>query len=390
MDCKFPQSASEFLKEGERFRSELRDLKQRLAVPDYGWYPYESLSALEILTRLLQPVFTDVAEGLAAGPIADIGCGDGDLALFCAHLGAQVDAVDHRESNFNQMRGIAVLREELGLASEIHDIDLDGSFRLPRSDYRFAFFLGTLYHLKNPYYVLESLASRADWCILSTRIARVTPRGTPIEEEPVAYLLGAREANNDPTNYWIFSAAGLLRLLDRTGWTVLGCERVGEVLNSDPARPEADERMFVLLKSRSRYPELLVRPAYGWFEPENSAWRWTAKGFGLEVIPPAEAALAEFALRIEIPAPVLERNNQVRVICTIEGEPAGAVTCTKAETLEFRGRFPKGSATGPIRLDFKVESGYSPPPGDMRELGVIVPLLSESPGDRYRIPLRVS
>ncbi len=359
-------------------------------VPDYGWYPYESLSALETVATLLDPAFEEVAEALASGPIADIGCGDGDLALLSAHLGAQVDAVDHLESNFNQMRGIAVLRNALNLPVDVHDIDLDGRFRLPRSDYRFAFFLGTLYHLKNPYYVLESLASHADWCILSTRIARVTPRGACIEEEPVGYLLGAREANNDPTNYWIFSAAGLLRLLERAGWTVFGQERVGSVLESDPVRPEADERMFVLLKSRPRFPELLVRPSYGWFETESDAWRWTAKRFGLEVVPPVAAAPREFALRMEIPAPLLEGNNQVRVSCTIEGDPAGAVTCTKPETLEFRGQFPVSVPTGLILLDFLVKSSYSPSGGDLRDLGVIVPLLDKSPRDRYRIPFRVS
>jgi tRNA (mo5U34)-methyltransferase len=390
MHREFPGNANELLKEGERFRVALRDLKQRLAVADYGWYPYESLSALEILIRLLEPVFMEVAEGLASGPVADIGCGDGDLGLFWAHLGAQVDTLDHLESNFNQMRGIAVLQEGLDLSLSVHDIDLDGGFRLPRSDYRFVFFLGTLYHLKNPYYVLENLASRADWCILSTRVARVTPRQTRIEEEPVAYLLGPREANNDPTNYWIFSAAGLLRLLDRTGWTVLGCERIGQALNSDPVRAEADERMFALLRSRPRHRDLFVRPAYGWFEPESHAWRWTAKRFGLEVVPPADRTLSEFALRIEVPAPVLELSKQVRVTCIIDGDLAGAITCTRAETLEFRGRFPDSSARGTFHLDFEVESTYLPSGGDVRDLGVIVPLVDESQGNKYRIPFRVS
>lgn len=391
MHCKFPESANEFLKQGMRFRAELRDLKQRLVVPDYGWYPYESLSSLEMLTKLLEPVFDEVAKGLAAGPIADIGCGDGDLAFFCAQLGAQVDAIDHLESNFNQMRGVGVLREAFGLPLGVHDIDLNGGFRLPRSDYRFVFFLGTLYHLKNPFYVLEHLALNADWCMLSTRIARVTPRRIPIEEEPLAYLLGPREANNDPTNYWIFSISALRRLLDRTGWTVFGYERVGLTFNSDPIRPEADERLFALLKSRPRCPELLVRPVYGWFEPENNAWRWTAKSFGLEVVLPADITPSEFALRIEIPARRLESTKQLRVSCTIEGDLAGVVTCTRAEALEFRGRFPNPSAGQTLRLDFKVESSYFPAGSDVRDLGVMVPLLDESQANsRYRIPFRVS
>jgi len=78
------------------------------------------------------------------------------------------------------------------------------------------------------------------------------------------------------------------------------------------------------------------------------------------------------------------------VTCTIEGYPAGAITCTKPETLEFRGRFPSLSTRRAIQLDFQVESSYSPAAGDVRELGVIVPLLDKSPGNIHRIPFRVS
>jgi hypothetical protein len=65
---------------------------------------------------------------------------------------------------------------------------------------------------------------------------------------------------------------------------VLGQERIGPRLNSDPVRPEADERMFVLLKSRPRHPGLLVHALGGWYAPENDRWRWTAKSFALEVV----------------------------------------------------------------------------------------------------------
>ena len=52
--CDPPRTAGEFLRRGEMFRAELQALKHRLLVPDYGWYPYETLSALEILTRAVQ------------------------------------------------------------------------------------------------------------------------------------------------------------------------------------------------------------------------------------------------------------------------------------------------------------------------------------------------
>ena len=59
--CDFPRTASEFLRCSEMFRAELQALKHSLHVPDYGWYPYETLSALGILTKLIEPVFEEVA-----------------------------------------------------------------------------------------------------------------------------------------------------------------------------------------------------------------------------------------------------------------------------------------------------------------------------------------
>ena len=82
----------------------------------------------------------------------------------------------------------------------------------------------------------------------------------------------------------------------------LGHERTGQRLNSNPVHPEADERMFVLLKSRLRHPDLLVGALHGWYAPENDEWRWTAKSFALEVVPPADGTPSEFALRFQVPA----------------------------------------------------------------------------------------
>jgi len=56
--------------------------------------------------------------------------------------------------------------------------------------------------------------------------------------------------------------------------------------------------MFLLLKSKPRHPELIVRPVYGWYETENNAWRWTAKQFALDVVAPAGQPPSAFALRV--------------------------------------------------------------------------------------------
>jgi hypothetical protein len=368
---------------GNRLQEELRALKTRTAVPDYGWYPYESLASLPIVAELL----TRAPVEAMRGPIADLGCGDGDWSVLFARGGVEVDAIDHRESNFNQMRGADLLRRTLAPSMTLHDLDLDGNFKLPRRDYGLILFLGTLYHLKNPFHVLETLAAAGDWCVMSTRIAQLGPHtGARIEDEPVAYLLDRREANNDPTNFWIFTAAGLSRLAERTGWSVVASQRVGCTSDSDPVRADRDERIFVLLRSRTRHPELWVRPLEGWHAVETG-WRWTARRFGLEVALP-QSATAEFALRFTVPDVVLAAGAPVRMTCCSEGMLLGTISCEAAETIEFRGRFPEGTPPGAVlRLEFEVESGFRPE-GDTRDLGVIVPVLESR--NTQGIPFRIS
>ncbi len=129
-------------------------------------------------------------------------------------------------------------------------MDLDRQFTLPRERYGLVFLLGILYHLQNPYYVLRELAARSSHCLLSTKVARFAgPSRTPIADLPVAYLVAPDETNNDPTNYWILSPVGLERLAQRAGWLILDRLNVGNTTDSDPATPENDERMFLLLRS---------------------------------------------------------------------------------------------------------------------------------------------
>lgn len=380
-----PPTIDEFRRAGTAFAAELRALKRRVPIPGDGWYPYDTITALPLISDLLAPVYHEVFNDVGRGPIADVGCADGDFAMWFARMGCEVDAIDHDASNFNQLRGARLLARELSLPVDAHDIDLDRPFDLPRRDYALALFLGTLYHLKNPFYVLEALAERADWCLLSTRIAQLTPaRRLPMEQEPLAYLLGSREANNDPTNFWIFSFPGLLRLLDRAGWRIVGSTRQGCTVDSTPVDAAADERAFILAKSATRHPGLRARLLEGWHTIENDAFRWTAKRFALEVTTP-EGSRA-FALRFWAPEAVLA-SGLLRLSCTIAGQPAGTTTCDSPDPIEFRGSFPVAGTT--FRLDFSVESGFQPD-GDSRELGICVPLLDASQGHTQRIPFRIS
>ena len=149
------------------------------------------------------------------------------------------------------MRGVRALKDALESAVEIFELDVDDRFALPAPAYGLALFLGTLYHLKNPFYALETVARHARFCLLSTRIARFTPGGrVNFQDLPMAYLLDDREANADPTNYWIFSEAGLRRILQRSGWEVRAFTTTGDTCTSDPSAPAADERAFCFLRSR--------------------------------------------------------------------------------------------------------------------------------------------
>jgi hypothetical protein len=70
-----------------------------------------------------------------------------------------------------------------------------------------------------------------------------------MEHLPVAYLLGPIECNNDNTNYWIFSEAGLRRLLYRTGWVIENYLTMGHTEDADPYTEQNDARSFCLIKS---------------------------------------------------------------------------------------------------------------------------------------------
>ncbi len=248
------------------FKEQLDAQKTSLAPKAFGWYPYGSLNNFYVLDQLLTGKHRRLLDLIGNGATVDIGCADGDLAFFLETLGCRVHVVDNGPTNFNGLQGARLLKEQLQSRVEIHEVDLDAQFQLPQTEsYNLAFFLGILYHLKNPYYVLEALAKQARYSLISTRIAKYTSRDAKpgarlaklfgdkrlnIAEVPVAYLLDELECNNDSTNFWIFSDAGLRRILKRTGWEVCDFITVGNTANSDPASGEGDERAFCLVKSR--------------------------------------------------------------------------------------------------------------------------------------------
>lgn len=228
------------------FISTMSTLRQGLK-PDFSWYPYDIVSNIWHLSPMMENLTGLFGPGKR---IADVGAADGDLAFFLESLGNTCDIYDNPPTNMNGLEGAAALKGALNSAVTINALDLDTQFAIPRR-YDLLVFLGILYHLKNPFYVLEQLASVSEYMLISTRITRHLYTGGPDQSHlPIAYLVGEDELNDDPTNYWVVTEAGLKRLVGRAGWDIVAFRTVGDTVGSLPNDNAHDERGFAILKSR--------------------------------------------------------------------------------------------------------------------------------------------
>lgn len=231
-------------------RTSFQESKKKAEPVDFGWYPYDTFGILDVLTRHL-PV-ASLIDRIRELPIADLGGADGGASFFFESLGFEVDFIDYPRTNFNAMKGVRAIKLVAGSKVRIFEIDLDSQFELPRAKYGLVLFLGLLYHLRNPYYALERLSMYTASCLISTRVAKLTPdRKTDISGYSLAYLLDVGESNNDPTNYWIMTDVCFKRLLKRTGWRVVDYfVHPSSSGVSDAATNEGDERAFALIETR--------------------------------------------------------------------------------------------------------------------------------------------
>jgi tRNA (mo5U34)-methyltransferase len=239
----------EIANRAEDFKEVLERTKDGLAPRDF-WYRYPTMGNFRILEALLSGEHRDLTRLADGKPIADIGGADGDCAFFLETLGFQAELIENPRPNFNSLEGARLLKKAFSSSVEIVEVDLDSQFALPERKYGAIFFMNVLYHLKNPYYVLEALSWRTRYCLLGTKVARYSPAEVHLGDTPVAYLLDRQELNNDPTNYWIFSPVGLRRLVSRTGWQIHDEMTLGDDVRSDPVTRDRDERMLMLIESK--------------------------------------------------------------------------------------------------------------------------------------------
>lgn len=306
-------------------------------------------------------------------PVADFGCGDGDLAFFLETLGCQVHAFDYAPTNANHMKGICRLAEALGSSVRIHNVNVDAGFSLPAGRFGAVFAFGLLYHLKNPFGVLQSLARQSRHLFLSTRIARFAPDlSTRLQHIPVAYLLGDREANDDWTNYWIFSEAGLKRLLERTQWEVCDFFTVGDTLASNPTGALHDERAYCI--ARSRFPDPMPTSTEllrGWYPLEEEGWRWTEQVFSVRFRQLPSGGTPAVILRFALPDEIFARTGAITLSVRVDGLRLPSAVYSESGHHEYRAEAP-ARALESAEVEFSADKSVPAGTLETRALGLIV------------------
>ena len=351
-------------------RERLVEARKAIGGPAFAWYPYDSLGNLLNLERAFGTRYLSALDSAHGKIVADIGCGDGDLSFFLESLGCTVDSIDYPDSNHNYMQAIRALKQHLGSGIQIAEVDLDSQFQLPRRQYDLAVFLGILYHLKNPMYVMEQLARRTRFCVLSTRVARYFADGRPMQQgQPIAYLVGAEELNRDPGNFWIFSHAGLKRLFERTHWRVLDYASVGDTQTSSPVGSKQDERVFCVLESH--YGLSNVELLQGWHETESGGTRWTMKRFSARINLTTYAGPDRMLLRAYVPHDLLARLGPLRLEIAIDGEPAAPAILDRDGYHDIERRFRTRGRPSLI-ASFQLDKAIPADEQDPRERGLVI------------------
>jgi SAM-dependent methyltransferase len=365
----------EVARRAARFKEHMETVKSQIGPITFSWYPHDSLANFHTFEAILSGKFRSLLDDPGDRCVLDIGAADGQLAFFLESLGFRVKAVDHPETNYNGMCGIRQLKEAMHSRVEIISEDIDSQFELPEGEFDLVFFLGILYHLKNPYYALDLLSRHARFCFLSTRVARFTPGGIEIRNAPLAYLVDADELNRDATNFWIFSEAGLKRLLRRTGWEICNYGTTGDTLRSNPFAAEHDERAFCLLRSRHLTdPGLTAHLIKGWHVLEQGNWRWTERCFSAELAVPDLAGGAAFLeLRFVYPECAKTREGPLGLRASLGGlSLAEAQYSTTGENL-YRASVPADRLQARTAIvEFELDHALPPDATDLRERGVIV------------------
>lgn len=180
------------------------------------------------LWSLFRPFIPDDLKGKA---VLDIGCWSGFFSIEFKKLGAaKVIGVDELQGRIDQARFAA---EVLGLdidyrVMSAYDVDKLGM------EFDYIVFLGLLYHLRHPLYMLDKLAGMLKGTMLFQCFTPLPSGGIDVkdnytrEEIEGGHVLEhpgfprmcfiEKNANNDPTNWWFPNEACLWAMLRSSGF----------------------------------------------------------------------------------------------------------------------------------------------------------------------------
>jgi hypothetical protein len=209
-------------------------------------------------------------------------------------------------------------------------------------------------------------------------------------QDPVAYLLHPSEANNDPTNYWIFSEAGLRRILDRTGWDLCDYATTGFEQGSDPAHGDRDQRAYCMIRSKLADPWLDVDLDRGWHAMEDDSWRWTERVFSVLLKSGLHTGRQTLRFRFTLPDGIIRSIGPVQIQATVNGSRLPACEYVSSGEHIYMQPIPPLTSDH-VSIRFELDKALGPSSADGRELGVQVKFWSyDEPVPRALTPITLS
>lgn len=155
--------------------------------------------------------------GVQGKTVVDIGAWDGYFSLEAARRGAKrVLATDHfcwTGPGWGKKAAFELAREATGLPVDDYDVDPMEITSAKLGKFDVALFLGVLYHLKHPLYVLERLAEVVrEYAVIETHLAH-----QDVEKPCLAFYPG-KELNDDDSNWFSPNVPAVYGMLKTVGF----------------------------------------------------------------------------------------------------------------------------------------------------------------------------
>ncbi|MGH9394590.1 MAG: class I SAM-dependent methyltransferase [Terriglobales bacterium] len=155
-------------------------------------------------------------EDLSGKTVLDIGAWDGLFTFEAERRGAQVLALDtspEKGGNWGGTAGFEFARRHLGAQAKFQEGSVHELAPATHGRFDYVFFFGVLYHLTDPVDALRRVAAVTKECCLIETAYSTHPDGysRPIWEFKHGH-------DNDPTNYWYPTIAGLAAVLRLAGF----------------------------------------------------------------------------------------------------------------------------------------------------------------------------